>query len=218
MRTPRPALIGFLLAASLSGCGADPVAEQLARLRNGGFEAKLAAIDQLRDAADDPRVVPALVAAIGNEPAAEVRIAATTVLGRTGKATPFLLGVLDDPAEPVRIAAAIALVRRDPAIEAGRDILIEAMLAGDGPVFLAVGRLGPDGAWATPTLVRLLGNRSARLRNVAARTLGRIGPGAAEALDALRRAESDPEPGVRKQAAEAIRKIGATRENGEPTT
>lgn len=194
------------------GC-ADPVAEQIALLSSNDLETQLGAIDELRRVTvEDARVLPALAGTVGS-PDPEVRAAAIATIGAAGDRgephLPVLLAALEDLASSVRVAAALAIRSIDPTDERGVEVLQEALLAGDGPVFLAVGRLGQDGAWATPTLIRLLKHRSARLRNVAAMTLGRIGPAAHESLDTLRRAEKDSEPTVRAQAQEAIRLISS---------
>lgn len=214
MRSRRPAGYGLLLIALLVGC-TDPVAEQLALLKSPDLQPQLRAIKRLKPrATDDPRVLPALVGAAGSEEA-EVRLAAHSAIGAAGSQAephlPLLVAACDDPDRSVRVAAALAVKAIDPGDERATDLLEQALLNGDGPVFLAIGKLGADGAWATPTLVRLLGSPKPRLRNVAAMTLGRIGPAAAESLDALRRLVRDPDSGVRTQAQDAIRKISNQR-------
>lgn len=191
------------------GCS-DPVGERLAALGSSDLAEKLAAIEGLRDSVDaDQRVTPALAAIVGSDSDLEARAAATVALADADHPnTALLLGALSDSSQQVRLAAAIGLVRIESDHPPAREMLIDALLRGDGPAFLAVGQLGASAAWAAPTLVKLLSHPNKRLRSVAAMTLGQIGPATDdEALAALRRAKSDPDPGVRTQADAALERI-----------
>ncbi len=142
---------------------------------------------------------------------ARVRLAAIHALGRRGAAAtvhlPALESALEDPLGEVRLAAALAMLAIDPLHETPRPVLTEALLAGRHEVFLRIGSLGSEGAWAVPPLVEQLSHRHMRIRALAALTLGQLGQAASEATDALRKLEADPEPNVRKMAKQALERI-----------
>ena len=93
-------------------------------------------------------------------------------------------------------------------------ILLQSLRAGDGPVFIEVGRMGEDAKWAVPTLARLLSHQKPTIRALSAQTLGGIGPVASEAKPSLRQSLRDPDPIVRQHAQDALRKIESPDEHG----
>ena len=86
----------------------------------------------------------------------EVRELAAESLGQIGSEAksglPALEQALNDPQPSVRHTAALAIQKIDPQATSYQPVLIEALRAGDGPVFLEVGRMGADAKWAVPTL------------------------------------------------------------------
>jgi hypothetical protein len=92
-------------------------------------------------------------------------------------------------------------------------VLRNALLDGNGPVFLEVARMGPSGAWAVPTLTSLLSHKHPPVRALAARALGGIGAPAMSALPSLQKALRDEKPVVRKAARIALDRINLSRQN-----
>jgi HEAT repeat protein len=143
----------------------------------------------------------------------DVRELAAQSLGEIGaqakSGLPALERALDDPELSVQHTAALAIHRIDPQAESYQPVLSAALRAGDGPVFLEVGRMGTEAKWAVPTLTALLSDPRPQIRALAAHTLGEIGPVASDASAALQRTVRDPEASVRKTAQNALRQIGA---------
>jgi HEAT repeat protein len=144
----------------------------------------------------------------------DVRELAAESLGQIGSQAksglPALELALDDPQPSVKHTAALAIYRIDPQAKSYQPLLSAALRAGDGPVFLEVGRMGSEAKWAVPTLTALLSDRRPQIRALAAHTLGEIGPVASDANAALQRTVRDPEASVRKTAQNALRQIGAS--------
>jgi HEAT repeat protein len=86
---------------------------------------------------------------------------------------------------------------------------MQSLLAGDGIVFIEVGRMGEGGKWAVPTLVKLLSHQQSNIRALAAKTLGQIGAAAGEAKAALGQRLRDEHPVVRNAAQDALSQIEA---------
>ena len=78
----------------------------------------------------------------------EVRELAAESLGRIGldakSALASLTSALKDSEPSVRIAAALAIQKIDPLATSYQPVVIDALRAGNGPVFLAVGQMGGD--------------------------------------------------------------------------
>jgi HEAT repeat protein len=137
---------------------------------------------------------------------------AITALGRLGSAAKSseaaVVEALSDEEPPVRISAALSLEKIDPTSEQYKPVILKSLSAGDGPVFLEVGRMGGDAKWAVPTLTKLLLNPGAGIRALAARTLGQIGVRTNEAEVGLTRSLRDSDPAVRNAAQQALEKMG----------
>jgi HEAT repeat protein len=163
--------------------------------------------EQRGDAVD---AIAGLTRAIGDSNPA-VRELAITTLGQIGPdvkaALPAIESSLHDEHPSVRTAAALAIDSIDPNTQIHLPVLIEALRRGDGPVFLAVGRMAERGAWAVPTLVALLSDRRPPVRALAAKSLGEIGPPARSAEGALQKRLRDDQPSVRKAAKNALQQI-----------
>jgi HEAT repeat protein len=154
------------------------------------------------------------------------------------RVVPALLGLLDDPARPVRMAAARSLGRLD-AIDA-IEPLVESAIDGRLPRDVTGLALFDLGTAAVPRLLELsasdepavrasalelvgllgeagdaapvlnrMSDPAAAVRAASADALGRLG--AAEARDALVRALDDRVPGVRAAAARALGQTGGRR-------
>ena len=193
------------------GCGGDSVGELIARLESGDVAQRRVAARALGERADvDDRAVAALTKRVEDSDA-EVRHVSIRALGEAGHAAKSSVSALEeslnDSDARVRVAAALAIHKIDPANRSFEPVLIGAMRRGDGRVLLAIGEMGPEGAWAVPTLVELLSHESAKIRSLAARTLGRIGPAAGAAKSALRRAVDEPNVAVQDAARDALERI-----------
>ncbi len=92
---------------------------------------------------------------------------------------------LQDGEKNVRLCAAFSIQKIDPADRSFIQVLTAAMLEGDGRTLLDVAALGPNAAWAVPTLIGLLSHESPKVRTLAARALGSIGPAARVARPGL---------------------------------
>jgi len=118
---------------------------------------------------------------------------------------PSIKRALDDNELSVRIAAAFAVGRLDPDDKGHRQILIDAMKAGEGGIIVRVGQLGESAEWAVPTLIELLGDQRPGIRRITADALERIGPVAIAAKPTLiRLVTDDPEESVRDAAQRAL--------------
>jgi HEAT repeat protein len=155
-------------------------------------------------------VVAGLTDAVGDTESAVRELAITTLgeIGPEAKASvPALEKALRDENASARTAAALSIDSIEPNSQVHLPVLAEALRRGDGPVFLAIGRMGARGAWAVPTLTTLLSDRRPSIRALAAHALGSIGPAARDAERALEQCLRDPEANVRKAAENALRKI-----------
>jgi HEAT repeat protein len=130
---------------------------------------------------DDPRIAPALEAALA-DPLPDVRVAAVTALGmRRGGGQPVTRlfgGALRDADRLVRSAAVFALAK------AGDPAALPALLAALNDPEISVRR---DAAWA----------------------IGRLGGGTSDTLDKLSAALEDGDPSVRYWAACSLERLGA---------
>jgi HEAT repeat protein len=122
---------------------------------------------------------------------------------------PALERVLGDTDTSVRLSAAVALQKIDPANQSFRPLLIESLEAGHAPLFLEVGRMGPDAEWAVPTLVTLLTHPQPQIRALSARALGEIGVAGRIVETALKQRLRDDSAAVRRAAERALEQIQA---------
>jgi len=205
-----PLIGAFLLAIGCSGSSSDDL---IAQLQDADPKTRLTAARLLTEQdSDASEAVAGLAGAVDHSDFA-VRELAITTLGEIGveaKASlPALEQALRDENKSVRTAAALAIDLIEPNSRVHLPVLIEALRSGDGPVFLAVGRMGARGAWAVPTLTALLSDRRPSIRALAAKALGGIGPAARDAERALKQSLRDPEVSVRKASQNALRKINS---------
>ncbi len=157
--------------------------------------------------------VPGLVKALaGGDP--HIRAAAARALGWIGpdakEAAPALIETLGkNPAVPVRVAAAAALVGIAPESAAAHKALAGALADDHYGVRIgaaeALGQCGPAAATTITALEKAFEDKRVEVRRAAALALGRIGKAA---LPALTRALSDKDTSVRKYCARAIGNIG----------
>jgi HEAT repeat protein len=210
MRTSFALSMCALLAAFVCGCWGttNKLAVDLA---NNDPKVRRAAAQALGDAPQQATgLVIAALASASKDPDREVRELAVAALGRVGPAAKSsessLEAALGDEEKSVRICAALALEKVDPGNERYEPVVLEALNAGDGPVFLDVGRMGADAKWAVPTLTKLLSDPRAGIRALAARTLGEIGA-ASEAESRLKQSLNDSDPAVRTAAKKALEQI-----------
>ncbi|HVX14777.1 MAG TPA: HEAT repeat domain-containing protein [Pirellulales bacterium] len=170
--------------------------------------------------AKDPRVVPALAAAVTDPLYGSFAIAA---LGRFGpsanQAVPTLSAImLRHPVTSWRIIAADALwqIAKSPACI---DVLIHILDDPDKIVrseaAAALGRIGSPAKKATPRLLRALGDQAA-VRITAVEALGQIRAEPRAAVPALAKALRDPWPLVRTNAAKALACFGGEATNAIP--
>jgi HEAT repeat protein len=122
---------------------------------------------------------------------------------------PVLERSLADAEASVRVAAALTIQKIEPTNHAFTGVLIEALRAGHGPVFLEVSRMKPAADWAIPTLIVLLGDSRASIRALAARTLGDVGVVDRSVKSALERSQRDDHPAVRKAAQSALERTAS---------
>ena len=166
---------------------------------------RIAVLD-IADAGDDADL-PALIAALREDPAAEVRAEAARVLGGWGHplAVDALAQALLDADADVRANAAFAIAQLKDA--AAGECLLPWALHDDPGVRAAraLGRLRHPAA--LPVLVEALAHRVGNLRKEAAIALGEIGT--AGARPALEVAASDPDPEVRKTARLALSRLAS---------
>jgi HEAT repeat protein len=159
------------LVARLDGQYREPLVAMV--LSDPSPSVAVAAIDAV-SGAPKRETISVIEGLVRGAAAAEVRVAAAKVLGRTGsqESIPALLGAVDDSEEDVR--------------------------------WFAVEGLRKLGAThAVPRISQALQrDRSARVREVAASALGELGQPAA--VPALRRALDDPEEHVREKASAAL--------------
>jgi HEAT repeat protein/lysophospholipase L1-like esterase len=156
--------------------------------------------------------IPALRRRLDDE-APSVRAGAAWALGRLGpkakEALPALLACLDDRDDSVRFRAGDAVLGLGPEpsmLPALRARLERPGDAGRGVAAEAVGRMGPAGSEAVPSLLLALEDKREEVRWRAAWALGRIGPGARSAVPALIRAMDDS--AIRWRVCDALNAIG----------
>ena len=166
-RSPRVPLICLALILAASGCGRDPVGELVVQLQSPAVEARRSAARELAkiDAIDD-RAIAALAEALADgDP--EVRRLSAIALGHAGspamRQVSALQPLLKDARPQIQRAAALAIMRIDPQNPSYIPVLTEELAAADGRLMLEVGRLGVAGAWAVPTLVKLLSHDSEKV-------------------------------------------------------
>ncbi len=197
----------------LVGCGGRSIGPLLARLGDSDPKVRLEAARGMASIrGSSPKLIEALAVASTNADV-EVREIAMEALGdkgeNNGAALAALEKALDDPEVSVRLKAALAIHRIAPQNTAYRTVLLDSLRAGHGTVFLEIGRMGKDAAWAVPTLVAKLTDRRPSIRALAARTLGEIGAAGAEVDMALRRAQHDQVPAVRNAAEQSLQRLQA---------
>ena len=210
MTRMRPVIIA--LCWCTLGCRGERPNDLTEQLKSSDATARRSAARALGALGTDAAfATPALEAALADEDS-EVRRLATFALGQIGPAAqstlPALAKLLKDQQLSVRLSAAFAAQKIEPANEIYVPVLVQAMQMGEGGVIVSVGRMGPEAAWAVPTLIALLKDGRPGIRRLSAETLGRIGPGARAAEAALQTAARDPDDRVREaaqQAREAIR-------------
>jgi hypothetical protein len=204
-----PLIVGGFLLLSCSG---NSTSKLIARLGDGDPKVRRAAARTLGDEHEKASdvVVTALTAARkdGDLDVRELAIAALGHLGTAAKlSAPALEQALADPELSVRLCAALALQKIEPVSQSYVPVILEALNAGHGTVFLEVGRMGTDAKWAVPTLIKLLSHQQAGIRALAARTLGQIGVAASDAESPLKQSLRDGDPAVRRAAKKALQQI-----------
>ena len=204
-------LLGVMLSIALGGCGHDPVDAIVARLRDPNAEVRRTATHSLVEhPINDNRVIEELTKNVSDK-SSELRYESAEALGKLGPAArsslPLVILRLQDGDKNVRLRAAFSIHKIDPGDQSFVPVLAGAMREGDGRTLLEVGSLGPDAAWAVPTLSGLLTHESPKVRTLAARALGNIGPAASAAKTALEAARSDSNAGVQKAATDALARV-----------
>jgi HEAT repeat protein len=172
------------------------------------------AASSLGQAGDPTGGVAEVLAKLLEDADEEVRCRAAEALGQVGGDATLLLNALDDPAAPVRAAAARGLkaLGRNAAVAVSK--LVDHLQDRDEAVRAAaadaVAAAGPlDGDSATK-LTAGLTNPDNVVRAQAAEALGAIGAPAEQAVPALVEALQDGNDVVRAKAVEALGKIGET--------
>jgi HEAT repeat protein len=143
------------------------------------------------------------------------------LIGRYAKsAVPALLEAMQAPGAPVRVRAAEALVRIDPAQQqAGVNGLIASLQ--DKRVEIrraaaeALGHLGADAKPAVPALIEALKDADPEVRWIAVDALGHVGADAKPAVPALVAALKDP--ALCSIAVDALGGIGAEAKDAAPS-
>jgi len=206
----RAAVAGAL--GALGPAGRPAATALFAALEDGSESVRHAAAQALARLTSDPRDVPRLAKALGNDDPYVAAFAAWT-LGNLGEAAaeavPALAGSLARERTDAVVAAALA--RIGPAAEAAVPVLVEALASADPDrrfrAARTLGRIGPAAAGAVPLLTRALTDPNVAVRQHAARALGRIGSAAHPAAAALQRATGDPEEAVRREARQALDRL-----------
>ena len=201
--------VGLCIAAS--GCGRDPIDASVAKLRDPNVDVRLAATHALVERPiNDNRVIEELTKNVSDKNA-ELRFESIEALAKLGPAAksslPLVKLRLQDGDKTVRLRAAFAIQKIEPADREFVPVLAAAMRDGDGRTLLEVAALGPNAAWATPTLSGLLSHGSPKVRILAAKALGNIGPSASAASVALEAARHDSHAGVQKAATDALARV-----------
>ena len=201
--------VGLCIASG--GCGRDPVDDLVAKLRDPNVEVRRAAAHALVvQPVNDERVIAELTKTVSDKDS-EVRYESIEALGKLGPAAksslPLVRLRLEDGEKNVRLRAAFSIQKIDAADRSFVPVLTGAMREGDGRTLLEIGALGPNAAWAAPTLIELLSHASPKVRTLAARALGGVGPTSNEARVALGAAQRDSNAGVRKAATDALARL-----------
>jgi len=129
----------------------------------------------------------------------------------TLRAFKAILDAQKDEDENVRLAAAEALWRIDPASRETVVALKRALIDEKESVRKLgaelLGRIGPSAGEVVHALARALSDRRVSVRKAAADALGEIGPAASEAKPVLKQARIDEDKAVRKSVEAALVKI-----------
>jgi hypothetical protein len=231
-RLPRRLAPEQAAAVHLLGyCGEAAVPSLLEIARRPDVQMRLEALAGLERLRPDTHEAVAVLAAALQDPSDIVRGNAGWALREFGahhsrharEALPALVEALDDAVPEVRLGAAHALGKIEPATPAAIPGLlrglkdrsrfyhggIDASDAGSlrSAAAYALGRLGPQARAAVPGLIEALNDASPNVRESAAWALGEIGPEARQALPALESMLKGPDPLGGSSAAEALRKI-----------
>lgn len=193
------------------GCAQNPADEFLARLSDSNADVRRTALHNfVEHPLNDDRIAAALTKTITDSDA-DIRYTAIDALGTLGAAAqsslPAIKPALHDPEESVRLRAAWTIAKIDPHDQSYIPVINAALRAGDGRTLLEVAAVGPNAAWAIPTLTSLLSHPSPKVRTLASQALGAVGPAAATAKSALENAQHDSNPLVQKAAHDALQRI-----------
>lgn len=196
-----------------AGCGGPSTAELIRQLGDADPVVRRAAVEALAEqTGKGERVVAALTTAVGDADPS-VRVIAITALGEAGADSSLaaLEQALENPIETTRVVAALAIQKIDPQAESYQRVILESLRGGNGPLFLEVGQMGTDAAWAVPTLIELTSHPRTHVRGLSARVLGEIGVADERVISALERRLNDSEPGVRHAAEFALGQLRSPR-------
>lgn len=194
------------------GCGGNSAEKLIVQLGDVDPVVRRAAAKSLgKQPGEASDAMIAALATASQDADLEVRELAIASLGQLGPAAksgePALKKALTDRELSVRLKAAFVLQSVDPENRTYLPVILEALNAGHGTVFLDVGQLGGEAKWAVPTLSKLLSHQQAGIRALAARTLGQIGAAAGDAESSLKQSLRDSDPAVRKAAKNALERI-----------
>ena len=208
--SPRSMIVLWVLCLFAIGCS-SATDRLIAQLSDPDPKVRGAAARALGESSiDASAAIPALTDTLDDSDIS-VRERAIASLGCRGSAAkssvPAIVKLLGDREPPIRLVAALAIAKIEPRSESYVPVLTESLLAGHGPMFIEVGRLGADAKWAVPTLVKLLSDQRANIRALAAQTLGEIGIGDNHVRRALEQHLRDDQPAVRKAAQQALQQI-----------
>lgn len=150
-----------------------------------------------------------------NDPDAHVRNVASAALPKAGVsadvAVPALLELLRREPNPVPLRA-LSEYREaaEPGLPMLEKTLADTKLDSEARWNAArtIGKIGAAAASAVPSLVAVLQDPAATVREHAAEALGDIGPPAAEAVQPLAAVLDDPAPRVRRDAVRSLGQIG----------
>lgn len=205
----RPTYLGICLLTL--GCGGDRTEELITQLKDADLDIRRTAVRELADC-EGEKVATAL-ATVVDDSDTDVRRLAINALGQRGSRAavqlPSITSALKDPKLSVRLTAALAIQSIDPDNAVFVPVLLDALRAGEGGIFLEVAEMGPDAQWAVPTLIRLLSHPETKIRRLTAFTLGQLGPTARDAESTLTRALKDPQDVVRDAAQQALGQINS---------
>jgi HEAT repeat protein len=202
----------FAMFLPVIGCGGNSVEKLIVQLGDVDPAVRRTAATSLgKQPGKASDAMIAALATASQDADLEVRELATASLGQLGPAAklsePALEKALADRELSVRLSAAFALQKIDPENRSYVPVILEALNAGHGTVFLDVGQLGGEAKWAVPTLFKLLSHQQTGIRALAARTLGQIGAAAGDAEAPLKQSLRDSDPAVRKAAKNALERI-----------